>query len=87
MFNWLISLENTYLVKYRAIGADVCSLVALLLADRCNATRTESGAARSDKLCETANELALWTSRLDVQLLDENVVGLLQVLERIILNV
>lgn len=77
----------TYLVKYRAIGTDVSSLVALLLADSRNTTRTKSGGASTDKLSQATEKLKLRPIGLDSHLLDEDVVSLLQVLERIVLNV
>lgn len=87
MLNWFASGENTYLVKYRAIGADVCSLVTLLLADSRDTTRTKSGGASTDEFSKTTEKFKLRPSGLDTHLVDEDIVGLLQVLEGVVLNV
>jgi hypothetical protein len=79
--------ESAYLVKYRAVGADVCSLVALLLADSRNTTCTKSGGASTDELSKTTEKLKLRSVGLDAHLVDEDVVSLLQVLVGVVLNV
>lgn len=78
---------NTYFVKYRTIGADVSSLVTLLLADGRDTTRTKSGGASTDELSQATEQLELGPVGLDTHLLDEDVMSLLQVLERIVLDV
>lgn len=79
--------ESAYLVKHRTIGTDVGSLEVLLLADGSDTTRTKSGGASANDLGQTTKQLKLRPGGLDVHLFDEHVVGLLQVLERVVLDV
>lgn len=79
--------ESAYLVKHRTIGTDVGSLEVLLLADGSDTTRTKSGGASTNDLSQAAEQLELGPGGLDTHLVDEDVVSLLQVLVRVVLDV
>lgn len=74
-------LEVGVLVEDGAVGANVGRLVALLLADGGDAAGREAGGAGADELGEAADELELGAGGLEAELGDEQVVGLLEVLE------
>lgn len=76
-------LEVGVLVKDGAVSADVAGLVALLLADGRDTARGQTGGAGADKLGRLADELELWPVGLDVQLVKEEIKGLLEVLVRV----
>ena len=65
----------------------MCSLVALLLADSRDTTRTKSGGASTDEFGKTTEKLKLRPSGLDSHLVDKDIVSLLQVLEGVVLDV
>ena len=76
-------LEVRVLVEDGAVSADMAGLVALLLADGGNTASREAGSTSADELSRPADELELWPIGLDVQLVKEEVKGLLEVLVRV----
>lgn len=79
-------LEVRVLVKYGAVSADVAGLVVLLLADGGDAACRQAGSSGADELSRSADELELWSVRLNVQLVKEEVKGLLEVLVGVTAN-
>lgn len=75
------TLEVRVLVKDGAVGADVRCLEALLLADSGNAAGGQAGGPSADELGRLTDELQLGQVGSDVQLIEEEVEGLLEVLE------
>jgi hypothetical protein len=73
-------LEVRVLVEDGAVSADVAGLVVLLFADGCDAAGGQAGGTSTDELGRPADELELGSVGFDVQLVEEEVKGLLEVL-------
>jgi hypothetical protein len=76
-------LEVRILVEDGTIRANMAGLVVLLRANGCNTAGRETGGTGTDELGESSNELQLGSCAGDVELGEEQIMGLLQVLKRV----
>lgn len=74
-------LEVRVLVEHGAVGANVRGLIALLLADGGDAAGGQTGGSGTDKLGGPADKLQLGQVGPEIQLVEEQIEGLLEVLK------
>lgn len=77
------SLEVGVLVEHRAISTNMARRKVLLLADGCHTTGRQASSTSANQLSSAADELKLSSVGAQVQLVQEEVKGLLQVLVRV----